>query len=467
MECAEILRDEDYMMGYNGDDILCHCMSIKRNEVSQLINNSDNNVKLDEIIDRSGVGSVCMGCHPLIEEMMGQAVWTPVKVSSVIDASESAKTFRFEASGNEFHPAKAGQHILLQAYVNGVWELRRYTLTTAADTTSHREIIVKQVPTGKVSNWLHTISGSDCLIRISQPLGTVTPNLKSEKRLVCLVGGIGITPAIAFVRSANKCVEDSRPIVIDHSVLNEESLILKNQLDQLQTENSKVNITYRLTKENGQLCQQVISGIIKDYPESEFYVCGPPGYSKAILKYLEFAGVDKNLISIEHFSSPEEKTVKQSSNYFYIGILLFLAFLVQDLFQFKMPWLENLQSIESYKIYSGLVFVIYTVGQFILPYNKSCEIPHATSTRYKNHKFRGAFAPLIFFMHSTHFGVAYIFALSTVYLGNFLLGLFNHERISNQLLRITYFKIWLPLHILMSVLTVAMIGFHIYVVASY
>jgi ferredoxin-NADP reductase len=467
--------DGDKTPAYNNDDILCHCMSIKRSDVIPVIKGSRDNLNLDSLVGRTGVGSVCMGCHPLLEEMMGKPVWTPVKIISIQQASNDARIYRFESFGEIFHPAKAGQHIIVQAYINGVWEIRRYTLTTVAEETAYREIIIQREPTGKVSSWFHQISepntksdsGTEYKIRISQPMGNVTPDLISQKRLVCLVGGIGITPVIAFLRTINRKLNSARQIIVDHSVLNKDRLIIKSELDELAAKNDKIHLNYRQIDSSGYINQSEISELVAGYPNCEFYVCGPPSYSNAVLEYLNKAGVGEDAISIELFSSPTAKKIEQSKTYFYLGIGLFLAFLFQEFFQLKLPWLETLQAQENYKIYSGLFVVLYMASQFIMPYNKSCEIPHACASIYHQHKLRGAFAPLIFFIHSTQFGVAYLFMLSLVYFSNLLLGLFNHERIINPILRISYFKIWLPIHIILSVLTVALIAFHVYVVASY
>jgi len=143
---------------YNDDDILCHCMMIKRGEVTPLLKISHKNMNMDDFIGCSGAGSVCTGCHPLLLEMLGHDIWTPVKIISIEKASEYAKTFRFESKGEAFHPAQAGQHIIVQAYIHGIWELRRYTLTTAAEEILYREITVQREAAGKFSDWLHKIS---------------------------------------------------------------------------------------------------------------------------------------------------------------------------------------------------------------------------------------------------------------------------------------------------------------------
>jgi len=442
-------------------------MSIKRGELSPLLNSGCKNTGLNDLVGRSGVGSVCTGCHPLLSELVGNSIWTSVKITRIQKVSDDAKAYCFESNGEPLYPAKAGQHIIVQAYIDGEWELRRYTLTTPAEETSYREITVQREPSGKFSSWLHQISESENMIRISQPVGDVTPDLVSSKPLICLVGGIGVTPAVSIIRSIANKEGNSRQLIIDYSVIHEGRLVYKNELQAVAEQKGNISVNFRLTNEQGFINQNDVVRLVKKYPDSEFYLCGPSLFTQAVTSFLGNAGVADDAISIELFSVPENNKVNQSKRYFYLGLALFIAFLAQDVLQLKMPWLENLQAIETYKIYSGLFVVLYIFSQFIMSYNKSCEAPHASATTYQQHKLRGALAPLIFFMHSTQFGVAYLLMLSVVYFGNFLLGLFNHERIKDPLKRIRYFKYWLPMHIALSVLSVALVGFHIYVVASY
>jgi len=442
-------------------------MSIKRSELIPLLAGSRKNLNLDDLIGRSGVGSVCTGCHPLIREINGEVIWTPVKLTAIKKISDDARSYRFESKEGAFHPAKAGQHIIVQAYINGVWELRRYTLTTAAEETAYREIAVQRESSGKFSSWLHRISVDENLIRISQPVGDVTPDLVSCKPLICLVGGIGVTPAISLIRSIARKQGSSRQIILDYSALNDARLVFKGELQAFAEQNDNIIVNFRTTDKDGFINQDDINGLVQKYPESEFYLCGPPSFTNAVTAYLDDADIDEKRISIERFSAPEPAKVNQSKRYFYLGLALFMAFVMQDVAQLKMAWLENLQINETYKIYSGLFVVLYMISQFVMSYNKSCEAPHASAATYQQHKFMGALAPLVFYVHSTQFGVAYLLMLSLVYFGNFLLGLFNHERIKEPIKRIRYFKYWLPTHIVFSVLSLALIGFHIFVVASY
>ncbi len=163
------------------------------------------------------------------------------------------------------------------------------------------------------------------------------------------------------------------------------------------------------------------------------------------------------------------KSIKKFINdSFYLGLALFFIVVMQDMLSLKITWLEALQTQETFKIYSGLLLLVYLLAQFVVPYNKLCETPHVTrASSYNQHKQRGALAPLFFFIHSTTWGVAYLLLLSMVYFANFLVGLFNYERIKNPSLRRRFFKSWLLLHITLAVVLMALVGFHLYVVVSY
>jgi len=464
---TQAVSDSAELPEYNDDDPVCHCMSIKRSEIIPILKRSRRNIDLDTLIGRSGAGSVCTGCHLLLREMAGDVVWTPVKISSIKKVSDNTKTYRFESTGKPFHPARAGQHIIVQSYIDGRWELRRYTLTTPAEETRYREITVRRKSGGKFSNWLYRCEKSENRIRISQPVGDVTLELANSKPLICLVGGIGVTPVISFIRTIHEKRSGVRPLVIDYSELHEERLVYKKELQEISEQNDHINVNFRLTDENGFINQDDINRLLKKYPDGEFYVCGPPAFSKGIISCLSKAGVTQDMISMEFFTAPEPRKINPSKFYFYLGLALFSIFLIQDSLRLKIPWLENLQAQEGYKIYSGIFLVLYILMQFVMPYNKSCEKPHVSAKTYRQHKFRGALAPLIFYVHSTKFGSSYLLLLSSVYFANFLVGLFNHERIKNAIKRVAYFKFWLPVHISLSVLILSLIVFHVYVLSSY
>lgn len=449
---------------YNNNDSVCHCLGIKRGELAPLVMGDST---LNDLIICSGAGSVCTGCHPLLREMLGETIWLSVELSNIRTLSAQTKSYRFIAKESAFTPAKAGQHILLQAYIDGVWQLRRYTLTTPAAETSYREITVKNKLNGCVSKRLHALPDNEMRIRISQPLGQVTPDLTSSKPLICFVAGIGITPVIAFIRSITRHVEYVRPLVIDYSVLTQDQLLFGDELARISNIQQPFNVTLRFTLETGEIQPEDVRRLLINPTEVECYVCGSEAFSISITQQIKAAGVKPEAIHIERFTAPESTSVNPSKRYFYLGLGLLLLFVMQDVFVLKMARLEQWQAQETFKIYSGLLVVSYLLAQFILPYNRLCQMPHVVASSYQRHQWQGAVAPLFFFIHSTSIGVGYLLLLSSVYFANVLVGLFNHERIKNPIKRTQFFKGWLPLHIVLALLLLSLVGFHIYIVASY
>jgi hypothetical protein len=76
-----------------------------------------------------------------------------------------------------------------------------------------------------------------------------------------------------------------------------------------------------------------------------------------------------------------------------------------------------------------------------------------------------AFGPLLFWLHATRFGYAYLTALSVVFLGNLLLGAAAPllQRIHVKAIRIG----WPVLHIAAAVLTLVLTAIHTVIAAWY
>ncbi|PCJ16005.1 MAG: hypothetical protein COB04_11900 [Gammaproteobacteria bacterium] len=452
---------------YNSKDIVCQCLSIKRVALTSYLAREREPVSIDDFVYGSGAGSVCSSCNPLLREMLGEEVWVDATIGRVESLSADVKSFQFWPVSGVFYPAKAGQHILLQVYVNGCWEMRRYSLTTPEGETRFREVCVKKQANGVVSNWLHAMQCSEKRIRISQPFGDVTPDIVSSSTLICLVAGVGVTPAISIARSVGNRLGGSRKLILDYSVSRQSDFIFFEALTSIANKQPLFDAYLRVTNDSNYLDKTGIFELVSQHPCAEFYICGPESYAQAMDGYLAEAGVDSDRVMRECFSTPGQRLVDSKALDFIVGSALLVLFVTQDLLNLKLFWLESWQLNDTYRVYSGLLVLLYVLSQFILPYNKSCKVPHVTAKFYKRHKFRGALAPLVFFIHSTHMGVAYLSLLSLVYFSNFAVGLFNHERIKSTATRMAYFKVWLPTHVLLSVLLLGLMVFHVYIVASY
>ncbi len=447
---------------YKNCDVLCECMHLKHSEISSV---AKKNISLKHLMNRTGAGTVCGGCRPLLQESLGEKIWQNVKKVEKEQISVWVACFTLYVDKVNVTSRNTGQFITIQGYVDNKWITRRYTLIEISIQDNFYKIIVKKEEKGLFSNWLHNEKADKKFIRVSKPMGEGILLKNDNSPIVFLVAGIGITPAISYLKTVSEELE--HPVEIVHCIKNEKHYINYDELLQYTAENKNINIRFHLKETEGRFGEKELIKLMEHHKKSTFFICGPDEFNEEIVKYLNRQKIKKTNILIESFSAAVSKNIQPSKTYAYIGLMLFVLFLVQDFFVLKIPMLETLQMDNSYRIYSG-IFVLFFIGlQFIRPYNKACKIPRMDACTFKNHKILGAFAPLVFFVHSSTFGVGYLFFLSIVYFSNFLVGIFNYEHIQNAQIRIRFYPKWLFLHIVLSILTVVLIALHIYIVGAY
>ena len=151
--------------------------------------------------------------------------------------------------------------------------------------------------------------------------------------------------------------------------------------------------------------------------------------------------------------------------YFYLGLTLLTAFAIQQISHSRWPWLTALQADDSYKQLSGFALVFYLVHQWHCGVLRNRGLMLAAGNILSRHKLLGAMAPLFFYAHAQTIGFAYLLALSLVYFGLFLTGLFNYEisRINKPWFR----PAWITLHIGLSTGLLFLLSYHVYISYAY
>ena len=149
-----------------------------------------------------------------------------------------------------------------------------------------------------------------------------------------------------------------------------------------------------------------------------------------------------------------------------LGLVLLCAFFIQFFLQLEWNWLFELQQMEMYKRWSGLVLALFIAFQWVLTFTRVIKNlrKHAMSMQ-AIHKWLGALSPLVFYIHSMSMGYGYLLLLSYVFFSNTLLGYFNLDVIkSNSDL---LFKGWMISHVALSIVVSVMMVFHIGMVFYY
>ena len=279
------------------EGVVCNCTQTTCGKLQELIEGGMDT--LEQIADDTKVTLICGGCQPLVEELLGSANLAVAELVAKEDLGRGIFRFQLRPVGGAVVTSKPGQHILIQGRVDGVWVTRAYSLSSAADRADGYEITVKREEMGLFSRWLCDRADSHSLFRISQPRGDYY--LAEEQSVYFFAGGIGVTPAVAMMRTL-AAREDNRKFHLDWSVANTEDFVLKAELEQLTAEHPNLSVKLRPTRTEGRLSIEEV----QRYQPSEdavAFMCGPTAYMDAVRSHLLETGWHNDSIKQELFSS--------------------------------------------------------------------------------------------------------------------------------------------------------------------
>ncbi|SMY29886.1 unnamed protein product [Zymoseptoria tritici ST99CH_1A5] len=183
----------------------------------------------------------------------------------------------------------------------------RYTPVSDVDMPDRFQLMVKKYPNGRESTFMHSLQPGDKL-EIRAPLG-VWSNYKdynpsdTPRDLLFIAGGIGITPVYSLTKRILGDPCDRTRIQLLWGVRGSRDLVLRRELEQLQTEYpERLQVTYVISDQDpqetqdgraqikqGHINKQVIqealerceSGVLGD-GSTKVWICGPKSMEDAL-----------------------------------------------------------------------------------------------------------------------------------------------------------------------------------------
>ncbi len=289
---------EDTLPLYEDREVVCGCTQVTRGALRQAIAAGCHT--REALATKTGASLVCGGCGPLIAEMLGRPDFLPAKVIETAPVSATVRSFRIQPVTGTCKSYRAGQHILLQAQIDNRWIQRSYTLSSAPG-AGHYEITVKREPNGVFSQWLFDRCLPNAVLRVSEPAGNYFLPDDQENDIVCLVSGIGVTPALAITRTLAQSPREFR-LHVDYSMHDREASVYTDELLSYARQHENIEIRLRITGEEGRVQQEDIDRLHQMLPKADFYLCGGASYLKSVTDYLRASGVREDRIHIEVFT---------------------------------------------------------------------------------------------------------------------------------------------------------------------
>ena len=202
----------------------------------------------------------------------------------------------------EFHP---GQYIGLKLIVDGEEIRRNYSLSAAANGREYR-ISVKREPNGKASNYLHDSVNEGATLDLLTPSGDFTLE-HSDKPLVLISGGVGITPTLAMLNAA---LQTSRPIHFIHAARHGGVHAFRDHIDELAARHPQLKRFYVYEKPRqhdeahhaeGYIDEARLIEWLPSTRDVDVYFLGPKSFMKAVKRHLKAIGVPEKQSRFEFF----------------------------------------------------------------------------------------------------------------------------------------------------------------------
>ncbi|ACD20492.1 NO-inducible flavohemoprotein [Paraburkholderia phytofirmans] len=228
------------------------------------------------------------------------------RVARKVRESDEITSFYLRPADNgellAFHP---GQYIGVRLVIDGEEVRRNYSLSAMSNGEEYR-ISVKREANGKVSNHLHARVNENDTVELFAPAGDFKLE-DSDKPLVLISGGVGITPTLAMLQAALKT---DRPVHFIHSARHGGVHAFRDVIDQLAARHPKLKRFYCYEQRRaedadahgiGYLDEKRLDAWLPRTRDVDVYFLGPIAFMKAIKKHLKAIGVPESQSRYEFF----------------------------------------------------------------------------------------------------------------------------------------------------------------------
>jgi predicted ferric reductase len=143
-------------------------------------------------------------------------------------------------------------------------------------------------------------------VHIIGPYGQFSTQFYQNKPVVCLAGGIGITPFLSMLAHEQEHPLD-RPIDLYYCVSNESEAVYLNELLSYQKTLPKFHCHPVYSQEHGYLTAAQVKSDLSAFDSSTFFLCGPKPFMDSFQQNLSRLGIRSDNIIFEDFSFYEFK----------------------------------------------------------------------------------------------------------------------------------------------------------------
>lgn len=223
------------------------------------------------------------------------------RIEKVVPETEDAATLVIRPGWGWRYDHKPGQYVGIGVEVDGKFVWRSYSVSSPPKRSGRTiAITVRAMPEGFVSG--HLVKGLEpgTIVRLAAPEGDFTLPDPPPAKLLFLVGGSGVTPVMAMLRTLDR--RGSMPdVVVHYSSPTEDRMIFREEMERLHEKYAELTVHKQYTDTDGMLELADLDDLCPDWRERETYACGPAPMLDAITEHFEANDLEEHL-HLERFS---------------------------------------------------------------------------------------------------------------------------------------------------------------------
>jgi len=223
------------------------------------------------------------------------------KIKNIEQNTRNTKVYTLELE--EDFKFVSGQFIKLK--IPEVDLTRAYSISSPGGKTREINLTIKIYEDGNFTKEIDKLENGNSLI-IEGPYGNFTLDENTDKNLIFIAGGSGISSLYGMIKSAlnNNC---KNQIKLLYSSRKSEEIIYKKEIEELEKKYENFEFLFNITGEDsnwkghrGRLTKKELDDHIEN-KNSLIYICGPLNFVNMIVEKLKNLGVNEENIKTERY----------------------------------------------------------------------------------------------------------------------------------------------------------------------
>ncbi|MFC1887336.1 NADH:ubiquinone reductase (Na(+)-transporting) subunit F [Candidatus Cloacimonadota bacterium] len=233
------------------------------------------------------------------------------KVTKITDMTYDIKEIRFELIEPVEIEFKAGQYVQLQSPKYGKVKQtvsRAYSISSSPDNKKFIELIIRKVPDGLCTTWVHDYLKKGDIVNFTGPFGDFFIR-DTEADMIFVAGGSGKAPIKSMIEFMEKR-QVKRRMGYFFGARNIKELYYTDYFKEFEKKLPAFQY-YPILSQPTEACDwdgrcgyvmPFFDEFIQDPANTEAYLCGSPGMIAAVVKSLKLKGLDEKNIFFDSFA---------------------------------------------------------------------------------------------------------------------------------------------------------------------